>query len=250
MNRRLIINADDCGRTVVVNKAIRTYIEAGVLTSTTVMANMDDFDGAVKLYNDFSNKISFGAHLNLTQGNPITCPDVFLRYGFCKEDGGKIFFNGMPFRWKYIPKELREAVYEELVAQISKIRKAGIQISHIDSHQHIHFAPCLTPVFAQAAKDTGISKIRRPKNFLHRNVHDIAMRGLNAYYMFHFRGFKTTDFFSSADAYISWPKKYAAIYELMCHPGHDNIKYQEEMKHIQAFLSKDSIETLITYNEL
>ena len=146
---RIIINADDCGRNAVVDQSIRHFIEEGVLTSTTVMANMDDFEGAVKLYEEYYNKISFGAHLNLTQGSPLTDPSIFLKYGFCKDMNGEIVFNGMPFRWKYMNVELRHSIYDELNAQIDKIRKAGIQISHIDSHQHIHFAPCLTPVFAE-----------------------------------------------------------------------------------------------------
>ena len=248
--KRLIINADDCGRNPVVDQEIKRYIEAGVLTSTTIMANMEDFEGAIVLYKQYSTSISFGAHLNLTQGSPLTNPAVFLKYGFCKEKEGQFVFNGMPFRWKYINAELRQAVYKELIAQIERIQTAGIQISHIDSHQHIHFAPCLTPVFAAVTKEMGITKVRRPKNFLRWNIHDIAMRGLNAYYMFQLRGLKTTDYFSSADVYISLSKKQDGIYELMCHPGHEKVKYQDEMKHIQLFLSQVSEVNLITYKEL
>ena len=213
------------------------------------MANMDDFEGAVKLYEEYYNKISFGAHLNLTQGSPLTDPSIFLKYGFCKDMNGEIVFNGMPFRWKYMNVELRHSIYDELNAQIDKIRKAGIQISHIDSHQHIHFAPCLTPVFAEVAKANEVLKIRRPKNFLHFNTHDIAMRGLNAYYMYQLRNVRTTDFFSSAVAFINWPQKKDGCYELMCHPGHENPKYQEEMVVLQDYLKNDHSQVLISYNE-
>ena len=248
--RNLIINADDCGRNYVVNEAINNYIEDGVLTSTTVMANMEDFEGAVNLYNKFSGIISFGAHLNLTQGSPLTDPTIFLKYGFCKIIEGCVLFNGMPFRWKYMNNELRRAAYIELDAQIKKLKNAGISLSHIDSHQHIHFAPSLTPVVATIAKDNGILKIRRPKNFLHFNVHDIAMRGLNAYYMYLLRNEKTTNFFSSAEAYVNWPKKIDATYELMCHPGHENPKYQEEMIILKKYLGESSGEHLISYKDL
>ncbi len=247
---KLIINADDCGRNPVVDQEINRYIETGVLTSTTVMANMEDFEGAIDLYEKYKLSVSFGAHLNLTQGSPLTNPAVFLEYGFCKEKDGQIVFNGMPFRWKYINAELRQAVYKELIAQIEKIKAAGIHLSHIDSHQHIHFAPGLTCVFAEVAKEMGIARVRRPKNFLRWNIHDIAMRGLNSYYMCQLRGLKTPGFFSSADAYISWPKKQDGIYELMCHPGHENKQYQDEMIHIQDYLSQDHKEVLITYNDL
>lgn len=248
--RNLIINADDCGRNHVVNEAINSFIENGVLTSTTVMANMEDFEGAVNIYNKFSDIISFGAHLNLTQGSPLTDPTIFLKYGFCKGIDGRVLFNGMPFRWKYMNNELRKAAYLELDAQVKKLKSAGICISHIDSHQHIHFAPCLTPVFATIAKDNGILRIRRPKNFLHYNAHDIAMRGLNAYYMYQLRHLKTTYFFSSAEAYINWPKKIDATYELMCHPGHENPKYQKEMIILNSYLGDTPGECLISYRDL
>ena len=42
---KLIINADDCGKNKEVNAAISHFIETGKITSTTVMANMDDLEG-------------------------------------------------------------------------------------------------------------------------------------------------------------------------------------------------------------
>lgn len=44
---KLIINADDCGCSVSVNRRIEEEILAHRITSVTVMANMDDFEGAV-----------------------------------------------------------------------------------------------------------------------------------------------------------------------------------------------------------
>lgn len=248
--RRLIINADDCGRTLGVDSAIRKAIEDGLISSTSVMANMEDLEGAASLYSDFSNRISFGAHLNLTQGKPLTDPCIFLKYGFCKEEGGNVVFKGMAFRWQLINRDLRVAIYVELKKQLQKIENVGIMVSHIDSHQHIHFAPCLTPVFAQLAKDVGILKIRRPKNLLRHNIHDYALRGLNAYYMYTLRGLKTTDYFSSAETYINLNTKQDADYELMCHPGHHDENYQEEMTLVKEYLQNNPNENMVTYDEL
>ena len=64
----IVINADDCGKSSVVNKAIRDCVESNLITSTTIMSNMDDFGGAIKLYEDYSGKISFGLHINLDEG--------------------------------------------------------------------------------------------------------------------------------------------------------------------------------------
>ena len=50
---KLIINADDCGKNKEVNAAIGHFIEAGKITSTTVMANMDDLEGASRLFDEY-----------------------------------------------------------------------------------------------------------------------------------------------------------------------------------------------------
>ena len=50
---KLIINADDCGKSKEVNAAIAKFIEAGKITSTTVMANMDDLEGAARLFRQY-----------------------------------------------------------------------------------------------------------------------------------------------------------------------------------------------------
>lgn len=43
--RQVIINADDCGISQYVDREIERFIQLGKITSTTVMANMDDLEG-------------------------------------------------------------------------------------------------------------------------------------------------------------------------------------------------------------
>jgi len=47
--KRLIVNADDFGLTRGVNRAILECISGGIVTSTTLMANSDEFEDAVGL---------------------------------------------------------------------------------------------------------------------------------------------------------------------------------------------------------
>ena len=105
MNNQIIINADDCGRSKVVNSAIEECIQAGCITSTTVMANMDDLEGAVGLYNTYKNSISFGCHLNLTQCQPLLKSQILQDIGFTSiSDDGMIELNGMHLRNSRIPR--------------------------------------------------------------------------------------------------------------------------------------------------
>ena len=85
---RLIINADDCGSNRETDMAISRFIEMRKITSTTVMANMNDFEGAVQMYDKFHDVISFGVHLNLTQGAPLLYSQELLDNEYYKESGG------------------------------------------------------------------------------------------------------------------------------------------------------------------
>lgn len=68
---KVIINADDCGYSKLVDDHIANAIRSGKITSTTMMANMNDFEGALALYDTYKDEVSFGFHLNLTEGTPL-----------------------------------------------------------------------------------------------------------------------------------------------------------------------------------
>ena len=57
--KKIIINADDLGMSGTVNREIESCIQKGLITSTTIMANMPDFDGARKLYDTYNEAVSF-----------------------------------------------------------------------------------------------------------------------------------------------------------------------------------------------
>ncbi len=73
MEQRLIINADDFGLCESVNKGIVEAHTKGVLTSTTIMANMPAAEQAVELAKNLPT-LGVGVHLNLTNGKPL-CQD-------------------------------------------------------------------------------------------------------------------------------------------------------------------------------
>ena len=142
--KKIIINADDLGMSGTVNREIESCIQKGLITSTTIMANMPDFEGARKLYETYKDAISFGWHMNLTEGEPLTKSQALLDFGYFVETKDGVRMNGMAFwKQKFFPKTIREEIKKELRAQIGKIRDNGIRLSHADSHQHIHTSPAL-----------------------------------------------------------------------------------------------------------
>ena len=101
---KFIVNADDCGYSVHVDEHIYKAIALGRVSSTTVMANMADFEGAVKMYAELHGKASFGMHFNLIEGEPLLKNQEQLDYGFYKTENGKVIFTGKMFKHKYLPK--------------------------------------------------------------------------------------------------------------------------------------------------
>ena len=187
---QIIINADDFGLNEHCSKAIAQAFREGLITDTTMMATGEYFDEAVKLANEqgFIDKI--GIHLNLTEGEPLTedikaCPR-FVTNGR---------YNKLYNRTKPLTKEEQSAIYKELTAQVEKIQKAGIRITHADSHHHIHTGIFIAPIAAKVCKEHGITKMR-----LHRNLGQInaIKRFVKKKYnrWLHKQGFITTDYFA------------------------------------------------------
>ena len=255
--KRIIVNADDCGKNVAVNRAIEKSIQEGKLSSTTIMANMDDLEGAYKLYDTFHSEVSFGWHMNLTEGRPVKSCQLLLDKGFYEETPGGICFSAQQFedaRYKFLDKETRKAILEELCAQYEVLRDNKFSISHIDSHHHIHTSLFMIRIIQELTRRFHITKMRNIRNmvpfslnYLGRNFWTMAQRVTNY-------DIKMTDLFED---YAEFNKLFTrgqlkisdnATIELMCHPGHP-------LYHDEDFLSQRNVEkeyhaNLITYYEL
>jgi predicted glycoside hydrolase/deacetylase ChbG (UPF0249 family) len=89
-NISIIINADDLGYDNIVNNEISRFAEKRLISSTSLMANGDDFGGAKRVIKNHPT-LSVGAHLNLTEFKSLSQPEVFLRKGIVDEN---FIFNG------------------------------------------------------------------------------------------------------------------------------------------------------------
>lgn len=163
--KKVIINADDFGLNQSCTEAICEAFNKKLITDTTLVANGEAFDYAVKEINKKALNGKVGIHMNLTEGVPLTeaikeCPE-FVTNGV---------FHGKILRFKPLNKCVRKKVYNEMVAQVEKIEKEGITISHADSHHHIHTAIFIAPIFMKVCKEKGIEKIR-----IHRNIGNIHL---------------------------------------------------------------------------
>lgn len=124
--KKLIMNADDFGLSEAVNYGILKGFQDGILTSTTIMANMPGFDHAVELAKQHP-EMHIGVHLNLTCYKPLlqTHKTLVTETGYFRNQLDIDVYD-------------EEEMYQELEAQIEKVLAAGIKIDHLDSHHHIH----------------------------------------------------------------------------------------------------------------
>jgi hopanoid biosynthesis associated protein HpnK len=161
--KELILNADDFGLTRGVNEGIIRAYQAGVLTSTTLMANGPAFDDAVQCARA-NPKLGVGCHLVLAGGPsvapPEDIPSLVDKNGRLPDSLGAfvVRVSGGAIRAEDIERELR--------AQIGKIRAAGIEPTHLDTHKHTHAHPRVMKVLAQVAQELGITRVRKPAEHL------------------------------------------------------------------------------------
>lgn len=140
----LIINADDYGYSAGVNYGIIDAHQKGILTSTTMMANMSGFEEGVLLAKENPN-LGIGVHLTLTCGSPIS-DNVSTLINENKE------FHNLTFYEDKFEINLDE-LYQEWKSQIDKIISSGIQPTHLDSHHHVNSISPIDTVFIRLAKE-------------------------------------------------------------------------------------------------
>jgi hopanoid biosynthesis associated protein HpnK len=155
--RNLIVNADDLGWTAGVNRGIAEAHRNGIVTSASLLANGAAFAGGVRLARE-NPRLSVGVHLNLSDGAPVAgreaVPSLLNEAGeFAGGPEGlllKIAMRGLA----------TGEVEQEWEAQIRKVRDAGVAVTHLDGHKHVHMLPGLFEIALRLAKRHGIGAIR------------------------------------------------------------------------------------------
>ncbi len=160
MAARLILNADDFGLTLGVNRAIRELHQAGVLTSATLMATGPAFDNAVAIAHAHPT-LGVGCHIILTDGMPVSHPGSIPT--LMGADGKHFRPTLADFVQALLRGTIREAEIErEACAQVSKLQQAGIDVTHLDTHKHTHIFPAVTRPLLRIAENSSIGAIRNP----------------------------------------------------------------------------------------
>jgi chitin disaccharide deacetylase len=157
--KEIILNADDFGLTRGVNEGIVRAHNEGILSSTTLMANGLEFRDAVTLAKS-NPRLGVGCHLVLIGGKPVAAPE---KIPSLVDRHGNLPATLPAFVARVTSGRIRtEHIATELLAQIEKIRGAGIEPTHADTHKHTHAHPRVLQVVCSVLKDAGICRIRQP----------------------------------------------------------------------------------------
>jgi len=160
--RRLIVNADDFGFTLGVNRAIVEAHTRGIVTSATLMANGRAFEDAVRLAKTVP-RLSVGCHVVLIDGEPVLDAERLPSLTVAGS-GGARFRDGLKsFAARALAGRLNSDEIElEASAQIHKLQSAGLTVSHIDTHKHTHLFPQVLQPLLRAARACGVRAVRNP----------------------------------------------------------------------------------------
>ena len=157
--RRLIVNADDFGLHAAVNRGILTAHTEGIVSSTSLMAGGAAFDDAVRIAKQCP-QLGVGVHLTLVGASPLL---PVAEVSSLLDEAGDFYGSYPLFIKRFLRGKIRLAEVErELAAQIDRVRMAGIQPSHLDSHQHLHVLPGIGGIVLDLARRFSIRAIRIP----------------------------------------------------------------------------------------
>jgi predicted glycoside hydrolase/deacetylase ChbG (UPF0249 family) len=148
--KRLIINADDYGRSPDISRGIREAHLNGVVSSTTCMMNIPTTAQDVAIAVQETPRLGMGVHLVLTMGKPILPRQAVS--SLIDEHGNNRKYD--PFLAN-IPNLNLDEVRAEWRAQIEAyIRATGRKPDHLDSHHHSsYFSPALFRAMLELAKE-------------------------------------------------------------------------------------------------
>jgi predicted glycoside hydrolase/deacetylase ChbG (UPF0249 family) len=222
---KLIINADDFGISENVNNTILMMHKRGIVKSTSIVAAGESFTHAVEIAGNNPN-LGIGVHLCLD--GPF---NIGQDYHSILNHNTKQFYNSTEIvkRLKRFSIDASE-VFREYCLQIEKVSDHHIQISHLDSHHHMHvYLPFLKSMI-KAAKKFKIPYIRTQRvllqegqsfvNYIYRCCHQIYLksriRTIDGLYEHHIN--ETSDYERNYNRIFRLLATENSIIEIIIHP--------------------------------
>lgn len=148
--KSLLINIDDLGIAKEINDATRECYKKNAINSASIIACGDEFDDACNMLKSLQIK-DIGVHLTFTGKFTPIChkskfPDNYIKL----------------FLYLFLGKINKEDIYKEFCRQIETVTQKGFNVTHLDSHEHIHILPGLFSLTMILAREFDIPLVRVP----------------------------------------------------------------------------------------
>lgn len=148
MRRKLIVNADDFGRTPGVSRGILKAHQEGIVTSTTVMINQPGIEPQLEAALA-RPRLGLGLHLVFTAWRPVSPPQAIPSL---VDDLGR--FLDQHTVWAQAETVSPDDLRTELSAQLERFSAlAGRLPDHLDCHHFVHLYPPFFQVYADLAAE-------------------------------------------------------------------------------------------------
>jgi predicted glycoside hydrolase/deacetylase ChbG (UPF0249 family) len=205
--KRLIVNADDFGRTPGVNAGTLRACLRGIVTSATVMVLEPAAEQGIQEALSRAPRLDLGLHVVLTGGGSPASPAAEVP---ALAPGGRFARDAGALPARLPADEVRR----EIEAQLSRFEKlAGRLPTHLDSHHHAARHPDIETVFAAAAREKGLP-VRASNAAARERLRQAGLRTPDAFLdAFYAEGATTANLLAMLE---SLPEGSS---ELMCHPG-------------------------------
>jgi hopanoid biosynthesis associated protein HpnK len=167
--RRLIVNADDFGRSESINQAVIRAHREGILTSASLMVNEPAAEQAARLARE-NPSLGVGLHLTLACGTAALPPAEIPHLA---DDRGRFSDRPVAAGWRYFfCRKCKDELRSEIEAQVAKFRATGLPLDHLNGHLHLHLHPVVFGILMDHAPRWGIGAMRltRDRFFLNARL--------------------------------------------------------------------------------
>lgn len=203
--RRLIVNADDLGRTVGINDGIFEAHARGLVTSATLMVAYPAAVDAGRRLVEYP-EFGVGLHVALTGGRPLLPPE---RVPSLVDGDGRL-----PVKPDGLVAPHPEEVRAEVEAQLSRFRAlVGRAPTHLDSHHHSHRLPVVREALIAVALREGLP-VRNASPAVERRLRETGVATTDHFVERFYADEARLDVLMEILAQLP-----PGVTEVMCHPG-------------------------------
>jgi hopanoid biosynthesis associated protein HpnK len=157
--RHAIITADDFGLDPAINEAVEQAFGAGVLTAASLMVGQVAAQDAIERARRMPG-LRVGLHVTLTGARPTLPAD---RVADLVDRSGRLPTRLAAFGVQLaVSRAVRRQAQAEIRAQFEAFAAAGLELDHVNAHQHFHQHPIVLDAILRIGREFGMTAMRVP----------------------------------------------------------------------------------------